>query len=353
MRFYYNKQASFWDDFITSAGPRQTEFLQSFTWSEIMKRKGIESTWLYGEDENNNWLMTSVLYKEKLSFLGYYWYCPRGPFISQKICQRYDILELEAWRRVFSSWFKEAKRNKIVFIRFEPGLRLEEENEKEKDNVKNLIKKVAKSLGYKLKETKAVQPKKSLLLDLSLGEENIKKQMKAKTRYNINLAKRKDLKVSYSLDYFNDFYNLLKKTSQRDVFRLHPKNHYENIIKAGGKNIMLISILDNERLIAAGLFSLFGKKMVYLHGASDYKERQKMAPYLLQWTAISKAINLGFRYYDFHGIDDKKWPGVSRFKKGFGGFEINYPGTFDLLVYPRKYYLFSFLKTLKRKLKFK
>jgi len=77
-----------------------------------------------------------------------------------------------------------------------------------------------------------------------------------------------------------------------------------------------------------------------------------MAPYLLQWTVIKEAKkNNNYRYYDFYGIDEKKWPGVTRFKIGFGGFSVKYPGTYDLILRKRIYSLYNFLRRLKRALK--
>ena len=71
-----------------------------------------------------------------------------------------------------------------------------------------------------------------------------------------------------------------------------------------------------------------------------------MAPYLLQWEQIKEAKKRGCIEYDFWGIDDKKWPGVTRFKKGFGGQEITYPGAFDLIFQPIWYRLYKIAKRI-------
>lgn len=334
MRFYHHNQGKLWDEFLVSAGPLETEFLQSLTWGKIMSEKGVSELRLYGINEENDWLVASALYDHKLIFNWHYLYCPRGPFLSEKICQRYKHDKEDLWHLVFSSWKREAKKTKKVFVRFEPSSNTSEEE----------IRKVAKNLKCKIKQVKSVQPRKTRMLDLSIGEEELKKQMKSKTRYNIKLAEKKNLEISEASDNFNEFWDLLKKTGQRDVFNLHPKDHYEKLLNYGEGKIKLISVLDEGKVIAAGLFSFFGKKAVYLHGASDYEKRSKMAPYLLQWTAIKKALSLSYRYYDFHGVDEKKWPGVTRFKEGFGGFELKYPGTYDLIVFPKKYLFYHFLK---------
>lgn len=350
MRFYYNQQADPWDDFILSAGPKQTEFLQSYTWGEIMRKADHSIFRLYGVDDNNNWLVASFVYKIKGIFNYNYWYSPRGPFLSDKILSRLNYSKTEAWRLVLSSWYKEASRAKVMLVKFEPGALLFEEKINKQNQLESEIMSVAKSLGFKIRKSQSVQPSSTQIIDLSIGEEELKKQMKAKTRYNIRLAQKKSLSISWSKDNFEDFYNLLIETSKRDKFRLHPKEHYLNILKNGKEKIKLVCILDKDKVIAGGLFSFFGKKIVYMHGASDYQVRQKMAPYLLHFYIIKKGIELNYRYYDLHGIDEKRWPGVTRFKKGFGGYQLDYPGTYDLIVSSSRYASYLFLKKLKNNL---
>ncbi|MBU1323407.1 peptidoglycan bridge formation glycyltransferase FemA/FemB family protein, partial [Patescibacteria group bacterium] len=55
----------------------------------------------------------------------------------------------------------------------------------------------------------------------------------------------------------------------------------------------------------------------------------KFVPTLLVWEAIKLAKKLGCKRFDFEGIDDKRWPGFTRFKKSFGGIEIEYRGSFS------------------------
>ena len=63
---------------------------------------------------------------------------------------------------------------------------------------------------------------------------------------------------------------------------------------------------------------------------------------------IHKAQAQGYKYYDFYGIDEKKWLGVTKFKKGFGGNEINYLGTYDLIYNKFLYNIYIVLRKIKR-----
>ncbi len=194
---------------------------------------------------------------------------------------------------------------------------------------------------------KQIQPQKTLVLDIAKPEEILLNQMHQKTRYNIRLAQRKGVTVQPTTNNQQStieiFLNLLEKTAGRDKFRLHPKKYYQKMLEVLGKKGMMKLFLAKyqNQIIAANLVCFFGQVATYLHGASDYNFRQLMATHFLQWQAISEAKKLDMKYYDFWGIDEKKWPGVTRFKKGFGGQEIIYPGTFDLIFQPLWYQAYN------------
>jgi len=57
-----------------------------------------------------------------------------------------------------------------------------------------------------------------------------------------------------------------------------------------------------------------------------------MAPYALHWDIIKYLKQQGVAHYDLWGIDHQRWPGVTRFKLGWGGRTVEYPGAFDLVI---------------------
>jgi len=300
--------------------PLSGEFLQSFAWFDLLKREG-EEVEIWGLKEGEKILASALIIKKKLFFSYYYYYLPRGPIGEKK-----DVLLLLA----------ELKKNKreAVFLRLEPLVEINSGN------------------GFLFQKTLNLQPQQTLFLDLSFNESDLLKAMHQKTRYNIRLAEKKGVNIiSAGLDKFPDFWRLLETTSSRDGFRLHDRCHYENLLKSENEIKMYLAYF-NGQVIAGGLFSFFSDRVTYLHGASDNSFRNLMAPYLLQWTVIKEAKkNNNYRYYDFYGIDEKKWPGVTRFKIGFGGFSVKYPGTYDLILRKRIYSLYNFLRRLKRALK--
>jgi lipid II:glycine glycyltransferase (peptidoglycan interpeptide bridge formation enzyme) len=78
-----------------------------------------------------------------------------------------------------------------------------------------------------------------------------------------------------------------------------------------------------------------------------------MAHFLLHWELMKEAKTKGLRFYDWWGIassDDPKdpWAGLTRFKKGFGGEVVKYPGTFDYVIKPFGYLFYKIFRCLAR-----
>jgi len=360
-----------WNNFIATHGPKSGAFLHSYEWSIFQEQFGLK-VWKLGVVENNatrinanqnadlrgNLTAAALVIKHPLPFGKSYLYCPRGPIFTKTQesfdyaqdkqknkktplnLNSNDIISGRPHQSEIQSLLDKikeiAKEEKAIFFRFEPP----EENYKlQITNYKN----------YKLLKTKSVQPPRTLMLDLAKSEDDLLAAMHPKTRYNIRLAMRHGVTVYRTrlTDHemlkndFEIFWNLLSKTSRRDGFKTHPKNYYWQMLNSLAPlpscqtptpNAALYFAKYQNKILAANLIMFFGNTVTYLHGASSSEHRNVMAPHLLHWSIISEAKRLGFKYYDFWGIDEAKWPGITRFKKGFGGFEISYPGTFDLPV---------------------
>ena len=101
-----------------------------------------------------------------------------------------------------------------------------------------------------------------------------------------------------------------------------------------------------KKIIAGGLYMLYGKQLVYLLGAS-YKEFMKYnSQYLLQWKMINYAIDNNYQTFNFYGIDgdfnkDAKNYGLFDFKRGFGCEVVELIGEFDLVINKPMYILYN------------
>jgi lipid II:glycine glycyltransferase (peptidoglycan interpeptide bridge formation enzyme) len=211
-----------------------------------------------------------------------------------------------------------------------------------------------KTFGFK--KTFSVSPKTTLITSLEKSEEKLLSSFHQKTRYNINLAKRKGVKIEIAKAWELDIvWPLFEETAKRDGFRLHDKKHYEELLKLKSNNLkvfLAVAFYEN-RPLAANIMVDFNGTRTYLHGASSNSNRNVMAPFLLHWELLTDAQAKGLKFYDWWGIassDDPKdpWAGITRFKKGFGGETVRSPGTFDYVLKPSGYLIYKIIRCLKR-----
>jgi len=301
-----------WDQFIIK---NNGSFLQSWLWGEFQESLGRQ-VWRIEKDN-----LKALVIRYNLPLGKNYLYCPRGP-----------IGPIET----FLEKVKEiGQKEKSIFFKIEP------DRDCPLDTVLE-ARTVPKGLSL-FRSSKQIQPQKTLVLDISKPEEELLSQIHSKTRYNIRLAQKKGVTIEESSEKIDDFLRLSKETAKRDRFHLHPQGYYQKMLEVLGQEGMIKLFLAKckNQIVAANLVCFFGQTATYLHGASDYNSRQLMAPHLLQWHAICQAKQLGLKYYDFRGIDEKKWPGVTRFKKGFAGQEITFPGAFDLVFDKLWYFMYK------------
>jgi len=232
-----------------------------------------------------------------------------------------------------------------IFIRLEPSVLTETEIKKAR---LRLVTKGSLLSGQ-------ASPKATRVLDISNNEEEILAQMKPKTRYNIRLAEKKGVEVK-RLDSEDILYDLLTKTATRDKgYSPHEKPYYTKMVKDLAKNdVAHVFVAEHEgNFLAAILVSFFGEVSTYLHGGFNEQKRNLMAPYLCQWEAIRYAKSKGCKIYDFWGVaetDDPNdsWAGISRFKEGFGGEKVVFPGSYDLVISNLWYNFLSLLAKIRR-----
>lgn len=295
-------------------------FLQSNGWANFQRSLGrevFEYPECLGIELPNKEVqfpnIPAKVIKHDLPFSKNYLYIPHGPEM--------DFNQMTGGFKNpvanFVKWLKEeAKKQKSIFVKIEP-----------------IVDSVAQALveaGFR-KSKKKIQPSKTVIIDLTKSENELLTAMHHKTRYNIGVADKHGVTVSEG-DDVDSFLKLFKKTAKRDKFSPHPAGYYKKLLEFNGLNTKLFLAYIGDKPIAGAIVLYHGDTAYYLHGASDYKYRSLMAPYALHWFIITSNQKLGTRNYDLWGIDARKWPGVTRFKLGWGGRTLEYPGSFDLPI---------------------
>jgi len=322
-----------WDAFVLAHGGG---FLQSWGWSEFQQALGrpvfrfrLDSDGGEGQKTVAQFLL--VMQTMRFGFRNAY--VPRGPIVdwSADGAGRFGGT-LEAVRETM-------KREGAIFGRIDLPMLAEGGPIAAADLT-----------GLGLRQAHAVQPKQTLIVDLTKSEETILAEMHPKTRYNIKVAAKHGVTVreaeygnahlfSHDVDLF---WKLMEETTERDGFRAHPKAYYAKMLEVcsakkhqGLFRARLIFAEYRGEPAATAIMGAYGDTVTYLHGASVARLRNVMAPFLLHWTMMTEAKRQGYRNYDFWGIaptDDPKhpWAGITRFKTGFGGRKTAYLGAWDL-----------------------
>jgi lipid II:glycine glycyltransferase (peptidoglycan interpeptide bridge formation enzyme) len=175
------------------------------------------------------------------------------------------------------------------------------------------------------------------------------------TRYAVRRAEREGVAVTVFEDAadaaaIDALHDLVGETQQRAGFPMPLRERYRTAWRAlGGAG--RAAILEARRegvLLASGMVVIEGDRSFYLFSGSRREapgEPKRYASYALQWAMMRLARDRGVRSHDLWGVapagagPDHAWSGVGLFKKGFGGREVAWAGSCDVVVDPTLYRL--------------
>jgi lipid II:glycine glycyltransferase (peptidoglycan interpeptide bridge formation enzyme) len=318
-----------WDVFLARFA--NAHLLQTPAWSALKADFGWDSAWLVLDDT----VGAQVLFRGlPLGFTAAY--IPKGPLGYKEANQSQKA---GFWSQLDSL----CQEKRAVFVKVEPDLWEKEAGE------------INPPAGFRSSEH-AIQPQRTLVVDISADEEAILARMKQKTRYNIRLAERKGV-VVHPWDDVAGFYQMIKITGERDSFGVHTLGYYQrgyDLFYPRGECQLLVAEYQEVPLAALMVFA-YGERAWYFYGASTDQHRNLMPTYLLQWEAIRWARARGCRLYDLWGVPDvdlesleaqftKRFDGlwgVYRFKRGFGGNLCRSPDPWERVYNPLLYTLYK------------
>ena len=337
-----------WNAFYNRVG--SPSFHHSWEWGEFQKlcNNDIERVGLY---HNNNLVAIALIVKVR-SKRGKYLFIPHGPL--------FDILQDRLTQKIFSQQFKSigtqlaefhryltnmARSEGFWFIRIAPPMARDD------DHVS-----LFRALGYRIAPI-YVHAETMWVIDLTQSENEILANMRKNTRYAIRRAEREHISVisNESSEGLKKFLDLYHVTADREQFTpysdIYIRHEFDAFQSAGNAIIFNSGFLNSPKEVIPPEFAqegasqnlaaslvIFSKSSGFYHqGASIHTKYP--AAYLLQWHAILEAKRRGCKYYSFHGIHDpgrtpKSWDGLSLFKHGFGGFQVDYLYTQDFIVSP-------------------
>ena len=299
--------AQSWDQFLL-AQP-EGNLLQSWKWGELQSRFGwrVERLAFHGGRSG----VCSLQRTAALFPGGATYYVARGPAVAER--ERLLVLDTLEQR---------AAAGGGLVLRVEPNALVGDEWP-------------AFFEGRGFVKGKAVQPEATRLLRIDVDPESLKAGLKPKTRYNLNLAEKKGVRVHSSRDVAT-FARLASETGKRQGVHLPGVAYYQAALEIfGASDEVRLYLADHEGDTLGGIMVFrFGKTAYYLFGGSSDRKREMMPNYLLHWHAMLDFRAMGCDTYDWWGIPeepapDHPWFGLYRFKTGFGGETVRYVGLYE------------------------
>ena len=319
-------------------------YLQSKLWTLVKKVKK-KSPWkaIAVSSENFN----KILVMQRKIFGNFYLGYIAHPEFSNKKIEEVNLAEVNSQIKQFSEIIKSYLHKNTIFLRFDLMYYNSRSLKEDYIPIKIKLKGLQKSFDD-------IQPLNTTIINLKDSLDNIQAKMKKKTRYNIKLSSKKNIKIIIDdeFKYFDEFYILHEETAQRDKFAIHSKDYIKDLIQEfkrdENSNIKLIIALHNEKLISGIIVGIYKDRATYLYGASSRENRHLMPNYAVQFTAIQILKSHSIKEYDLLGIPptiDEKHPlfGLFQFKTGFGGELIHRIGCYDFVY---KKFLYKIYRTL-------
>lgn len=325
-----------WEKFLTLVP--DANFLQSWYWGEFYKNLGnkIQRTGFYSNKRLVG-IMLSIVEDAKR---GKHLIVPGGPIIDWTTSDVVNCF-VEEIKKI-------AKSAHCVFVRVRPQL-----------ESSNFSEKLFRQNGF-INAPIHLHAELTSQLDITKAEETLLSQMRKTTRYEIKKAIKEGIKITTSTDISKilEFYDLQIETSKRQKFVPFSFKYLQEQFRifANNNKAFLFKAEANNKLLAEAFIIFYGREAVYHYGVSTLEGRRYPGAYLIQWEAIQEAKKRGMTRYNFWGVSpvnktDHRFYGLSLFKRGFGGQDVEYLHAQDLVInYPR--YLINYvIETIRKKVR--
>lgn len=332
------KKKDYWNQFVAEHFPPVGAFLQTWQWGDFKQEMDLRIE-RYAITENGKWIGCFQLEIHSLPLGMKYGYAPRGPVLKKKIWAD-DVYANEVLNQLSKTAME--KFPHLAFIRFEPPYH---------KVLSSYTKKPFRLLSYYL------QPKYNQTIPLD-EEAQILSQMSNDVKHDIRSAERLEIvtesKATLTELEASAFEEMKLETAGRSGKNIFPSSiYFANLLeKLGTMNtgeyhqpyLKFFVATKGGLPVALYMAVFFACTVTYLYGASYSGAKSKRAPAYLHFKAMLHAKEEGYKYYDLGGVDQKLWPGLTYFKKQFGGKTMEYAGTIDLVIKPTYYFLYTLAK---------
>lgn len=312
--------------------------MQSWQWGEFKKQEehAVERVAYFDHDKMKRGIQVSFHHLPNTSFtFGYY---PKGYMPDED--------QLEALKQI-------GKQYNAIGIKMEPNIAQPIDRISAHEQVSTFL------LDHDCVAGRPLFTKYTFILDLSQSEEKLFERLKSKTRYNVNLAKKKGVEIveNSTKEGMEQYIAILEETIHRQGFYAHTPEYYRKMWEILGDSgmIRIMEARYEGKVLVSWVLFIFNETLYYPYGASTAEHRDVMASNLMMWEVILFGKKLGAKKFDMWGAlgpdPDKHhaWYGFHRFKEGYGGELYEFLGTYDLVLQPIPYKVFRILENVRWK----
>ncbi|PIT92555.1 MAG: hypothetical protein COU08_01925 [Candidatus Harrisonbacteria bacterium CG10_big_fil_rev_8_21_14_0_10_42_17] len=321
-----------WQSFVNAYKPQT--FLHSWEWGDVCRQtfSAIFRLGLYADDTLVGVALLVSIRARRGSFL----FCPHGPLFDWNNHAHVEVF--------FSYVTTLANQERVSFLRISPLLLDTNQHRAlfQKRGFRNAPLHMHAELVW--------------ILDITPSEDDLLSNMNKNTRYSIRKAMKDDVRIttSSSIEDLDRFYAVYEKTAERQRFTGYSRDYLKKEFRMFSKTHSTLLFFGEYKgmVISTAMIIFSHGSAFYHHGASIHPYKSISASQLLQWSVIQEAKKRNCRFYNFWGVapDDKlqhPWAGLTRFKKGFGGFSEHYVHAQDLPL-RKSYWLTVFIEAIRK-----
>lgn len=301
--------------------------LQSWAWGEFRRAMGLDTIRIVLEKKKritDCWQLTFHSLPNITYTIGYF---PKGPAPTPLMCEELARI---------------SRRKHALFIQLEPDI---------------LVSASLPPIDNLIQSHHPLFTKYTFVLDLTKSEDALLYAMHPKTRYNIKVAQKHNVQIreDSSANAFEAYLRLSKETLRRQQYFAHSERYHRTmweILHKAGIAHLFTAILNGE-IVSAWIIFVWKHTMYYPYGASSRTHRMVMAPNLLLWEIARWGKRHGMEKFDLWGAlgptpdQNDPWYGFHRFKEGYGPQLVAFAGSYDLVLNPLLYRLYTVADTLR------
>ncbi len=301
-----------WNRFVAEAAA--PSFLQATPWSSVKRSTGWRAARIV-VDSSTGPVGAQLLVRHPRPLPKGFGYAPRGPIAAWPLDGAVLTAFTEAAR-------KAARGLGIAHLRIDP----------EVEDPDGSIAAVLRELGWR--PAPEIQPQKTQVIDLTESEEELLAALRKKTRQTLRKAEGETQVVEAGPERLGEFHRTLAGTMDRVGLPFRSEGFFRQLWDAyaphGQAKLLLAETESGE--VTSGTFLVgWGPRIVALYGGTNAEGRKLNSKYLINWEALKRAKAAGYTAYDLWGLPNE---GITYFKQGWGGRQVDYVGAWDLVVDP-------------------